>query len=74
MAKSRRAKTKPARAKSATPPARTLLEFTHQGFDALLARIDAGASVEDAESRDKRTALAEAIERLRSDYARLLER
>ena len=74
MAKTRRAKSKPVRAKkSAPPPARTLLEFTHQGFDALLARIEAGASGEDGKSADKRKAFAEAVERLKSEYARVLK-
>ena len=73
MAKSRRARTKPAPAQAAPAPARTLLDFTHQGFDALLARMDASASGEDRDAARSRKAFGEAIERLKLDYARLLK-
>jgi hypothetical protein len=72
MAKQPRGKTRAARPDAAPPPAKTLMEFTERGFDALKARLQGPAA--GGKPDKKGQAFGEAVERLRADYERLLKR
>ena len=71
MAKQPRGKTRAATPQAAPLPAKTLMEFTAQGFDALKARRRGAAG---AKSDQKGHAFGEGVERLKADYQRLLKR
>jgi hypothetical protein len=84
MAKQRSAKNRPAKAKRGQTtrartgvdktPANTLIDFTERGFDALSKRRLRSAGATKA-TRDKTgEAFAEAVERLKADYRRVLKR
>jgi len=74
MAKQRLKKKRPAKpAVGTSPPPRTLAEFTERGFDALGKRRSRSAGR--AGKPDKKSqAFAEAVERLKADYGRVLKR
>ena len=79
QAKTPRPKTKSAKAKRAKgrgnpPPAKTLIEFTERGFDALRDRGLGTARAGTAKGDKRGQAFAEGIERLKADYARVLKR
>ena len=76
MAKQPRAKSKTAKpgaaARPAPPPAKTLMAFTEQGFNALKARRRGSAASKQLDKEGQ--AFADAVDRLQSDYERLLKR
>ena len=55
------------------PPARTLIEFTERGFDALGDRRSRVSDLAGKPDRQGR-AFAEAVKRLKADYKRVLKR
>jgi hypothetical protein len=72
MAKQPRRKARTARPAAAPPPAKTLMEFTERGFDALKARRQRRAAGGKPDKNSE--AFGEAVERLKADYERLLKR
>jgi len=72
MAKRPRGKKRAARPDAASAPAKTLMEFTERGFDALNARRQRPAA--GGKPDKKGQAFGEAVERLKADYERVLKR
>ena len=72
--KSKSAKAKPAKGGVDPTPAKTLIDFTERGFDALRDRRLSAAGGAAARRDKKGQAFAEAVERLKADYGRVLKR